>query len=380
MPNEVWRILFVDDEEDICGHVKEYLEASGSEETTGGNLIVETVTKFDSALDELQARLFDLVILDVRGTDMTGDSQQEAGTRVLDDIRGKRFVPVVFYTGLPHLVSHEKTPLVRVVEKTQGLSVLFDTVKDLFETGLPQVNRELVRHMERVQRDYMWGFVAENWHRYGETQDRRSLAYMLARRLAMSLSGPRIQQLAQRLGDTAGPFTQDERVHPMQYYLLPPVEDRSPEAGDLYYGEIGDETGYWILLTPSCDLVAGREKADHALFAPCDLLDQQPEFKAWKDVPNRSNIIIGNLTSLLRDNRRNAQPERFFYLPGVFDVPDLIVDFQRLETLPREEMHSLDRKASLDSPFSEAILSRFTRYSGRLGTPDLDVERILEGL
>ena len=36
-------------------------------------------------------------------------------------------------------------------------------------------------------------------------------------------------------------------------------------------------------------------------------------------------------------------------------------------------MGGLERLASLDSPFAEALLVRFTRYFGRLGTPDLDV-------
>jgi hypothetical protein len=43
-------------------------------------------------------------------------------------------------------------------------------------------------------------------------------------------------------------------------------------------------------------------------------------------------------------------------------------------------MAGLERLASLDSSFAEALLARFTRYFGRLGTPDLDVAVLLQRL
>jgi len=82
----------------------------------------------------------------------------------------------------------------------------------------------------------------------------------------------------------------------------------------------------------------------------------------------------------VRHNRRDSQSERFFFLPGALSLPDLIVDFQQLVTLQRDHMGGLERLASLDSPFAEALLARFTRYFGRLGTPDLDVAVLLQRL
>jgi len=55
-------------------------------------------------------------------------------------------------------------------------------------------------------------------------------------------------------------------------------------------------------------------------------------------------------------------------------LPDLVLDFQQLVTLPRDQMDSLKRLAWLYSPFGEALPVRFARYFGRLGTPDLDLE------
>ena len=166
----------------------------------------------------------------------------------------------------------------------------------------------------------------------------------------------------------------------MQYYVMPPVEP-APLVGDVYQGQIGEHNGQWVLLTPSCDMVTGREKAALVLLARCLQLTEQVEYQQWRDgLPTPSRIINGKLQDLLRNNRRDSQSERFLFLPGALSLPDLVVDFQQLVTLQRERMGGLERLASLDSPFAEALLARFTRYFGRLGTPDLDVAVLLQRL
>jgi len=67
-------------------------------------------------------------------------------------------------------------------------------------------------------------------------------------------------------------------------------------------------------------------------------------------------------------------------VPGTYFIPDLLVDFQSLKTTPPKEIEKLCVIASLDSPFAEALPSRFARYFGRLGTPDLDKQVVIKRL
>ncbi len=369
-----WQLLFVDDEPKFCDEVKEYLEDEhlGSPDE---KMYVKTLTDFNKALEALERHRFDLLILDVRLGLHDEFPEEEVGIKTLEEIQQRRFVPVIFYTGLPHLVQEHQTSIIQVVRKSEGLPRLLEVVKNIFDTPLPTVNRALIRHLETVQRDYMWDFVAKHGQEFIDTPDRTALAYLLARRLAMSLSGPGIRQLAQDLGDSTGGFVVENKVHPMRYYVMPPVE-KSPLTGDLYQGDIGGQDGYWILLTPSCDIV--NEKAKWVLMAPCVFLTEEQEYQDWHSNPSKRKKE--KLESLLSNNRRDGQRERFYFLPGALDLPDLVVDFQQLVTLPREEMNSLKRLASLDSPFAEALLARFCHYFGRLGTPDLDTEVILNRL
>lgn len=305
--------------------------------------------------------------------------------QTLQAIKQRLFVPVVFYTGLPHLVRHLETPHIRIVEKTDELPALEEAIKDIFSTKLPAVNRALIRHVEKVQRDYTWDFVAEHWSSFEDATDRTGLAYLLARRLAKSLSAPGIQQLTRELGDPTGDAVTEGLVHPMEYYIIPPVEELPALAGDLYYGQAKGEDGYWILLTPSCDLSRDprRNKADFVILARCLHLSDQPEHQEWRDnLPNPSNSKTKPLKALLKNNRKEGQADRYHYLPGTLSLPDLVVDFQQLVTLPCGAIDDseLERLASLDSPFAESLLARFTRYFGRFGTPDLDLDHILSRL
>jgi CheY-like chemotaxis protein len=364
-----WRILYVDDDLVSGRQVKELLEGEGNETC---DFQVEVLNDFEKAIDELEARRYDLVILDVRVGRHDVVVPDEAGILALQAIKQRRFVPLIFYTGLPHLVQGLISPLIRVVDKTQG-NKLIDEVKNLFATNLPAVNRALLRHLETVQRDYMWQFVTSNWDELNETPDRSALAYLLARRLALSLSERGIKELISDLGGK--PEDVAASIHPMQYYIIPPVET-SPLAGDIYGGRIGDEEGYWLLLSPSCDMVSGREKADLVLFVRCFLLFEQKEYTDWAEDETKS----GNLNALLKNNRNKSQAERFFYLPGALTIPHLLVDFQQLVTIDRNSLTQLNRITSLDSPYAEALISRFARYYGRIGMPDLDTSLLLSRL
>ena len=60
----VWQLLFVDDEPDIYLQVQEFLE--GETIPPDDQMRVEILNNFGDALNELEVRCFDLLILNVR--------------------------------------------------------------------------------------------------------------------------------------------------------------------------------------------------------------------------------------------------------------------------------------------------------------------------
>jgi CheY-like chemotaxis protein len=369
------RILHVDDDQEVLDEVSEYL---GDEKIPGwGPPEVVGITSFDDALGFLEKERFDLVVLDVRlGSDQEDvDIKDEAGLVALSQIRERRFVPIVFWTGLPSAIEHLSSELVLVREKTEGLPALSGAVDSLFETRLPAVNRALLRLVEDEQRRYMWKFVAEHWSELKAADDHTSVAYLLARRLGRSLSGPGIRQLAKELGEEADSgLPPDGKIHAMEMYLRPPVAGTGLEAGDLLRGKDGDEDSWWLVLTPSCDLEHG--KADYVQLAACLLLDDQADVVLWrsgKGNKGERKTAEKRVVEILRQ-QSGGQLDRWLFLPQALDIPDLIVDMQRLRSVPNAEVDDLERIASLDSPFAESAINRYNRYYGRVGTPDIDAE------
>jgi hypothetical protein len=76
----------------------------------------------------------------------------------------------------------------------------------------------------------------------------------------------------------------------------------------------------------------------------------------------------------------SLQPERFKFLPGTFFIPNLVVDFQQLRSIPCTHLEKFKKIASLDAPFAGAVLARFSRFFGRLGTPDINPEIVISRL
>jgi CheY-like chemotaxis protein len=365
-----WNIFVVDDDKEICDQIKQFLESQDGDL----KFTVKTSQQFAETLTEIKNRVYDLLILDVLLGPKDGKALEQAGIDALNEIKKNRFIPVIFYTARPTAVA-DSTPPVWVVQKDKGLEELLNTIKIAINTKLPLINRALLHHVERIQRDYLWGFVTQNWKDLGENDDKITLAYFLARRLSISLSGSGITEMAQELGDDGkGLFTTDP-VHPLRYYVIPPV-DQFTSSGDIYY-KTADKS-FWVLLTPVCDLVSHKgkpPKAEKVILSECLRLKSQIEYQEWngnKDDKGKK----ANLSKLI-SNDRVVQPERFFYLPAVLNIPDLVVDFQRLLSIRFDDLKNLDHIASLDSPYAEALLSRFTRYYGRIGTPDLNVDIVM---
>ena len=377
------RILHVDDEDDVRESVKEFLE--GENIPDWGRPEVVGTGDFDEALRLLEAERFDLVILDVRRGSRDDDGisvEQEAGVRTLAAIKARRFVPIVFWTGLPGNVDPEP-PLITVGEKTERLPVLADLVRGSFATRLPALNRALRRMVEDEQRRYMWDFVSKHWETLQEVGDHTAVAYLLARRLARSISGQGIVAMAHALGENVEALVPSGDIHPVEIYLQPPLGDQELLAGDILKGCAGGRDGWWLTLTPSCDLVnvpGRKKKAEFVLLAVADALPDHAFFQGWIAAePGKDKSAMQRVEGLVKQ-KTGGQDDRWLYLPAALAVPHLVVDMQRLVSIPCDEAKALRQVASLDSPFAEEAVNRFNRYYGRIGTPNFDPVPLMSAL
>ena len=369
------RVLVIEDNPQTAGQICRYLN---DRECCGFQIKLEVFTDFPDGLSRLESGRFDLVILDVlKGG---ADSNNEAGRRTFEAIKERRFLPVIFYTALEDRVEDLKSAVVKVVPKGQGVSALEGSLREQVGNGLPRVNRELNSHFENAIREYLWDFVPQHWDELtGAPEWESTLAYLLSRRIASSLDIEGADRLAKSLGSTTSSSDEaEETVHPLRFYVIPPAAD-GYRTGDILFES--ENSCYWMLLTPSCDLVPRRNRspwAEYVLIARCVGLDEFNEYTNWGGGDPPSNLT--RLLATPAGRPANRQEGRYFFLPGVLDLPDMLIDFQQVRSIGFSDLSSYEKIATLDSPFAESASSGYLQFLGRVGTPDLDTYRVIARL
>lgn len=368
----VWNFLVFDDDPEILDLLVELLEEP---ELLGEGSVVKC-TVVDSFLDaqrSVNTGNYDLVILDLE--DAADDAVKESktgklsGEKVLETLKNNQFIPVIFHTGYADKITHLESHFVKVVRKG-AMDELVKLVIETFATKLPG----LIRYIQEEQRKYLWGHVESQWDSTSELKEEGEVAYLLARRLANSLSASSIRRFFNPEYDSGS------TVLPIEYYVWPSVSPRVV-LGDIYR-DAADE-GFYLVINPACDLE--QCKAESVLLVACKRIEDFVELEQIvKLIESKSDVGTGKkkeLVALLGDNRRVAggQPDRYKYLPGTSFIPHLVADFQSLSQIEISALSDLgrfSRVATLDTPFAEGVQTKFSRYYGRFGVPDLNFDSL----
>lgn len=378
-----WRFLIVEDDPGIVRNIEDILPTCVPE---GDSPECESCLSFDVAEKRMANSRYDLLILDLKDdkTELPAVDADPPGVRVFQELKKFHFTPVVFYSAWAEKVRDYETSFVKVVEKSESVTALRKAIQDIFATKLPNLSKLI----DEVERDYLWEFISTHWKETNSQYEQSDLAHLVARRLSIALTR-QIGEFADKLTNPEADSLNKNTVHPMTAYIYPPL-DTTRMAGDVIFETGSDPINYWLILTPACDLVKhkGCYKAEHILLAKCEDLRTQEEYIAWAgDTAKRSKIdnIIGNV----RDGKRSVKcgeesvsfslsRDRFKFLPGTYFLPDLVVDFQQLKTVPYGDLAKYGIAASLDSPYAEWITAGFASYFGRVGVPDIDKDTVVK--
>jgi len=366
-----WRVLVVDD-----------LQAEDVAEIIQGNKVVEhpdsivciQCVSFSEATKRLKEERFDLVILDLKD-DAAEEQEPLAGETVFNELRKYRFLPVIFHTGHPKKISDLTTsPYVKIVTRGEDWTLLRSTVKEVLDTKLPR----LIRHIEEEQRKFMWESAEKIWAEDLGKESPTDLVYLLARRLANTLSGDVVRSFLEADAPSGAP--KSDKVHAVELYVYPPLSKHFL-FGDIFKKVVDGSVEYFAALTPSCDHAQGN--AELVLLANCkELVRTNPGKNAKAALIAGTAVSNSSTTELTKYIQDSSSPkDRYKFLPGTSFLPDLLVDLQDIRSVTSAALgpggEGYERVVSLDSPFAEALQSKMTRYLGRIGTPDIDSDLAL---
>ena len=367
-----WSVLTVDDDPEKQEGIERVLAARMDENT----FIFTAVNSFDEGITLIKNNRFDLVILDVHedagdpAPDANTECEDQRGEQLLQIIKSERFIPVVFYTGFPQKVVHLASPFVKVVGKGSPLTELREAVRFILSTGLP----ELLRHIEEQSRSYMWDSLNKVFEGKDISFPPADISLLMARNLAGNLSQKIVKGI---IGlDT-------NKINPLEMYQYPPDFNECNPA-DIYKKS---DNSWWMVMTTACDFE--QCKADNVLMAKITPLKEHHLYSEWE----RQRGIFDNLSEEVKREKVAKKPvnvamdevrrlvkgrngERYKFLPGTFFIADCVVDFQDLIVVPIGDVEGYELICHLDNPYREEMLFLFSKYYGRIGTPDYDDEFI----
>lgn len=376
------RVLFIEDDETISKNLKKIFDG---ETVSGYKLTAVVLSSFQEGIDLLKVEYFDLVVLDLFKD--KGEKDEEAGIKVLNEIRKIAFIPVIFYTGHAFKIMDYTSEIIGIVDKGNvagGISALKAEIERIISSNIVTFKGKIYTHLNESLRKYFWETVDAHKEIFIPGKSDVSLGYLLLRRFANSLSKENIKQI---LGDDK---IKPDKAHPMEFYIFPVSPDSSKE--EYLAGEILEREGrYFAILTPDCDLVLrsnGSRKADKILLAQAKKFSSLPDYVKYYELKNKQdktekeNQQLLNLEGKLKTwmANRGGEQDRFFFLPATPFIENMVIDFQDKIMVEYNELKQFHRIAKLDLPYAQSMISSFIRFYNRIGFPDIDTDYVFKNL
>jgi hypothetical protein len=354
------KVLFIEDNLKLGESLRKNFNG---EIISGFNINAEVVGVFEDGLKSILKNDYDIVILDLYKDGKTKD--EEAGIKVLDQIRAHAFIPVIFYTGHAYKITDLVSEIVGVVSKGDGIEALKEEIERIITSKIALIKGQIYSHLKEFLRKYFWETVDTEKEIFNPRKNDVSLGYLLLRRFANSLSKENIKEL---LGDTR---INADKTHPMEFYIFP------TNSGEYEAGEIIFKDGiYFAILTPSCDFIEEgkrHRKVGNVLLAEATRLIDSDFYKKY--VNNKAKYEQ-SLSELIESRKG----DRFFFLPGTPFIENLFLDFQNKQMVSYNDLGAFKRVTKLDAPFAQSMISSFIRYYNRIGFQDIDSNYIIQNL
>ena len=372
------KILFIEDDSEWKSKL---LKIFHNKEILNYKLVVQVEESFENGQKLIVEGNFDIVILDLFKDGNPTD--EDAGKRILDQIRQLLFVPVIFFTGHAYKIEDIRSEVIGIVNKSEGIDALISEIKRIIGSKLALLRRKINDHVNGEIKKYFWETIDQQKNIFSSTNIDYSLGYLFLRRIASSLSKEHIKEI---LEDDK---IKIDKVHPMEFYLYPPPANITTyETGEI----LKKDGRFYAILTPDCDMIPRtkkhKRKAEFVLLTTLTRFKLLPEYlkleEIWKKrkKTQKDEEEIKNLKGKLKNwmTNREGPQDRYFFLPATPFIEDMVLDFQDQVTIKYTELDSYKKIAKLDMPFAQSMISSFIRYYNRIGFPEIDTDFMINNL
>ena len=359
-------LLLVDDEPEVLEQLMDTLPKHLGE----FDLVWDPCGSFEEGLLRLESRRYDVVVTDMAFRTKPGTPPDFRGMRTIEQIRGKRFCPIVSYSSRTKPDDLIEGAFLKFADKARGNDDILSKLKEVLDSGLPKIARRLHDELDGVGGHYLWEFLTKKWDDLTRIKSTtpEALERLIRRRAAT--------QLARLKGDA-----EIEDVGASEFYIHPKISGGELRLGEILKRRDATQPEYRVVLTPHCHLKIqtgeAEPRADFVLTVKT-LPAQEEISKIWGK--KRKSFNLKTKEGVADAARRfiNSPPDlgspkgRFWFLPRFLEMPDLYCDFMQVESLPLAKVPAeYAPVAVLDTPFAEALQARFAEFYSAVGIANL---------
>lgn len=369
-----WTVLVVEDDDQYRAEISEAIE---SRVFADFQCKVISATHMNNPLVELAIQSVDLAIIDLRQDSSKND---EAGITLLERQKSEGWGPIIVYSAYADRYRKEhETRMARFITKAkrgEGLAPLIEEIEKLFENGLPQVKHAVTGRLKHTVGEVIGDGDDRDFVSLCEGGDFGAGARVIARRIASAFGSTKgLQSLSADVGQTWD--GSDGAIVPEEFYIRPPLEDHLT-TGSVVQDVDGKR---WVVLNAACDLVPGQGtgggcKVGHVVMVPTEPWPT-PAVQSRVEEFARNGTKVSkhkNFVSKIENQRVQEWDYGFdYYLPGAFGEDGEVLSFSNCQTIPIDELNAnYDRIQTIDYPFVNDLVQRFTTWFGRVGIPKMN--------
>lgn len=355
-----FRLLIVEDDDYTIQLYRDAIKEFNEISTTHIECVIERDDK--GTKEKLLSTDFDGAIIDLK---LSQSNSEYQGIGIINEIINKQRFPIYVVSGnIAQITDMDENVFFQKRDRANAdFQKIFNEIINLYNTGITKILGNKGYIEDRLNTIF-WTHLSKSMRALINDTNRlpKEKEKILLRYTILHMQ----EYIDQSL----------ERYHPIEFYIVKPIKTEISTGDIVTYN---DER--YLVLTPACDIIKRADKrrnADRILFCKIKkLMEVEPKFNSLKPNTSKNNSDRKKL-HLYMENKK----QYYHFIPKSSPIEEGLVDFQDTLTLKSKKVDTfihdktMIRIATVSMPFLKDIISRYSNYLSRQGSPELDTDEI----
>lgn len=150
-----------------------------------------------------------------------------------------------------------------------------------------------------------------------------------------------------------------------EFYIYPSLRE-TPNNGDIYKHIVGDDINYYLIITPTCQLL--NRTVPNVNLLKIDFTNKKIDEVMNATEKNRVSKLAGLVTS---------PPAYLHFIPPFSDEFNMgVINFNSIITLPVTDLEAKEKVTTINPAYMKDVQARFSQYFSKQGQPEIDIDHL----